>query len=353
LSNLTQLLINQYPEKEQNIMHLIKDTQDIYHNSQTDKDTYLSSYGYKAQDFVKGYIVTLVPFVMLVISILLGLVAFFIHWRKMRERERIEELTRYLEQLNMGKEVRILAPKEDIFSGLQDEIYKTVSTLYKTREDAVAVKENYAKNLANIAHQMKTPLTSMSLMTQLLKERWKEEVNPLQKQIVRLTKLEEALLLLSKIDAGVLNLEKKAVDVYSMLQIAVESLEEVSAVKNCNIKLENTGIVSYMGDMEWSIEAFSNIIKNCMEYAESQVTIEYLKNPLYTQIIIWDDGEGFTKQDITRVFERFYRGSRAKEGGIGIGLSLARSLIFMQNGCVEAKNLPLKGACFVVRFYCH
>jgi hypothetical protein len=110
----------------------------------------------------------------------------------------------------MGREVAILPNKEDFFSGLQDEIYKTVTTLYKTREEAVVVKENYADNLANIAHQMKTPLTSMSLMTQLLKSDLKEEyVEQFQKQLERLTKLEEALLLLSRIDVGVLELEKE------------------------------------------------------------------------------------------------------------------------------------------------
>lgn len=354
LSNITQMLISKYPKDEQGIIKLIKDNSGIYHSVQINNDNYLSLYGYEAQDFTKGYLEKLVPSVIIVICILIGLLVVLINMMRKRERERIGVLTRYLEQLNMGREVTILPNKEDSFSGLQDEIYKTVTTLYKTREEAVTVKENYADNLANIAHQMKTPLTSMSLMTQLLKEDLQEEyVEQLQKQIERLTKLEEALLLLSRIDAGVLTLEKENVDVYTMLLLAVEGLEGLSVAKSREIKLENREVVSYVGDMEWSIEAFSNLIKNCMEYAKSQVTIEYTQNPLYTEIIVWDDGEGFAKQDISHIFERFYRGSRAREGGIGIGLALAKSLILIQNGCIEAKNLPTYGACFVVRFYCH
>ncbi|MBA4689093.1 MAG: HAMP domain-containing histidine kinase [Candidatus Galacturonibacter soehngenii] len=349
-----QLLISKYPNDEQSIIKLIKDNSDIYHSFQTDNDNYLSLYGYEAQDFAKGYLKKMFPIVIMATSLVIGLVFVLFNTMRKRERERIEVLTRYLERLNLGREVTIVPNNEDSFSGLQDEIYKTVTTLYKTREEAVAVKENYADNLANIAHQMKTPLTSMSLITQLLKEDLQEEyLEQLQKQIERLTKLEEALLLLSRIDAGVLALEKENVDVYTMLLLAVEGLEELSVTKGCEIKLENRGVVSFMGDMEWSIEAFSNLIKNCMEYAKSQVTIEYSQNPLYTEIKVWDDGEGFAKQDISHIFERFYRGSRAREGGIGIGLALAKSLILIQNGCIEAKNLSSYGACFVVRFYCH
>jgi signal transduction histidine kinase len=354
LSNLSQKLISKYPNDEQSIIRLIKENSDIYHIVQNDKDNYLSLYGYEVKDFAYGYLKKMFPVVIMVICMVIGLVFVLFYIMKKSERERIEVLTRYLERLNMGREVTILPNKEDSFSGLQDEIYKTVTTLYKTREEAVAVKENYADNLANIAHQMRTPLTSMSLMTQLLKADRKEEyVEQLQKQIERLTKLEEALLLLSRIDAGVLELKKENVDVYTMLQLSVEGLEELPVAKALEIKLENRGTVSYVGDIEWSIEAFTNLIKNCMEYAKSRVTIEYIQNPIYTEIKVWDDGPGFAEQDLPHIFERFYRGGRAKNGGIGIGLALAKSLIAMQNGCVEAKKLPASGACFAVRFYCH
>lgn len=354
LSNITELLISKYPEDEEKIIKVIKDNSDIYYTVQPGKSNYLSLYGYEAKDFARGYMKKIIPTTIIVISILIGLLLIIFKIIKKRERDRIEELTTYLHQLNMGREVSILAHKEDSFSGLQDEIYKTVSTLYNAKEEAISVKENYANNLANIAHQMKTPLTSMSLMTQLLKEDFKmEHVEQLQKQIQRLSKLEEALLLLSRIDAGVLPIEKENVDVYTMLSLAVEGLEELSIANSCEVSLENTGIASYLGDMEWSIEAFSNLIKNCMEYAKSKVTIQYAQNPLYTEIMIWDDGEGFAKEDIAHIFQRFYRGSKAKEGGIGIGLSLAKSLISIQDGCVEAKNIPTGGGCFIVRFYCH
>ncbi len=354
LSNLAQQLISKYPSEEQSIIRLMKENSELYPGFQKDKTNYLALYGYEEKDFGVEYIKKMIPAVVVAASMMTGLVFAVWYFVRKKERERIEGLTRYLEKLNLGQEVALLQEKEDSFSRLQDEIYKTVTMLYRTREEAVTVKENYADNLANIAHQMKTPLTSMSLMSQLLKINYREEyAQLLQKQVERLTKLEEALLLLSKIDAGVMVLSKEAVDVYTLLQVSIEGLEELPASQALKIKLENQGTVSYAGDMEWSIEAMSNLIKNCVEHAASQVTLEYLQNPVYTEIKIWDDGSGFAKQDIPHIFERFYRGERAKEGGIGIGLALAKSLITMQNGCIEALNIPGSGACFAVRFYCH
>ncbi len=353
LSSLANVLISKYPEEEQNILQQIKDSSlrielDANRN-------YLSVYGFEAKDFAREYIEKITPLVLLLILIIIGLAAFIIRLRNGEIRKRVETIAKYLEKINMGREVTILPQKEDAFALLQDEIYKTVTTLYETRKEAITVKNNYADNLTNIAHQMKTPLTSMLLMIQLLKTEQKGEyVEQLQKQVERLTKLEEALLFAARIDAGAIRLEKEKVEVYTMLQLTVESLEELATAKALEIILpENLGREFYRGDMEWSIEAFTNLIKNCMEYAKTKVTIGYLQNPIYIEIKISDDGEGFSEKDLSHMFERFYRGSRAKEGGIGIGLALAKSIITLQNGCIEAKNIPEGGASFIVRFYCH
>ena len=97
-----------------------------------------------------------------------------------------------------------------------------------------------------------------------------------------------------------------------------------------------------------------NLMKNCMEHNPGgTVHCSYGKNPLYTEILIWDDGEGFAKEDIPHIFERFYRGKNAGEGGIGIGLALSKEVIERQNGTIQAKNKPDGGALFEIRFYSH
>ena len=107
-------------------------------------------------------------------------------------------------------------------------------------------------------------------------------------------------------------------------------------------------------DLDWTMEAVMNLMKNCMEHSlGGTVYCSYAQNPLYTEIRIWDEGEGFAKEDIPHLFERFYRGKNEREGGIGIGLSLSKEIIERQNGTIRAENRPEGGALFEIRIYSH
>lgn len=96
-----------------------------------------------------------------------------------------------------------------------------------------------------------------------------------------------------------------------------------------------------------------NLMKNCGEHSPEGGVVHctYNQTPLYTEILIWDEGGGFAREDIPRLFERFYRGQRARDGGIGIGLSIAKAILERENGIITAKNLPEGGACFEIRIY--
>ncbi|MCM1161262.1 MAG: HAMP domain-containing histidine kinase [Roseburia sp.] len=290
----------------------------------------------------------------LVLESLFFLLLFFYFSRQ--KRKRIEELTAYLEQVNLQGTGTMLQQREDDFSLLQDEIYKTVTALYQTRENALRAKENYADNLANIAHQLKTPITAASVSLQLLKEK---ETSPYVEQALgqleRLSVLEEGLLRLSRIDSGHLKLERELVDIYTVLNLATDNLRELLDKKQVTVEIPEHDCVSICGDMDWTMEAFINLLKNCMEHSAAgrKIYCDYVKNPLYTEVLIWDEGKGFAKEDLPYLFNRFYRGKNAGEGGIGIGLALAKSIFELQNGTIRARNLPDGGACFEVRFYSH
>lgn len=275
-------------------------------------------------------------------------------WRK-REIARIEELTEYLEKVNTGGGSVLFSTGEDDFARLQDEIYKTVTELYQTRDEALRARSLFAENLSNIAHQLKTPITAMSLSVQMMYEEPSPvHLEQIQKQIARLTHLEEALLLLSRIDAGTLSFCRKELDVFTLLMLAADNLQELFQAADVSVHIPESAAVIH-ADLDWTMEAVMNILKNCMEHTPpgGSVYCSYEQNPLYTQIKIWDTGAGFAKEDIPHLFERFYRGQNAKSGGIGIGLSLARSLIEGQNGTITAGNLAAGGACFEIHFYCH
>lgn len=285
------------------------------------------------------------------------LLAWVILWfHNKKERRRIQALTDYLEQMNLGKAGLTFPSGEDDFSRLQDEIYKTVTMLYQARDAALEAKNHYAGNLANIAHQLKTPITAISLSVQMLKDGSDGDYpEQIQKQLARLTHLEEALLLLSRIDAGTLELKRETNDVFTILMLAADNLQELAAESGVSIHVPELGELKITADLDWTMEAVMNLMKNCMEYTPAGGTVRctYEKNPIYTEIRIWDEGEGFAPEDIPHLFERFYRGCRAKSGGIGIGLSLAKELVEMQNGTIWAENIPGGGACFEIRFYSH
>lgn len=276
-------------------------------------------------------------------------------YRNKKEARRIRALAAYLEQVNTGKAVLRPVSGEDDFSKLEDEIYKTVTALYHTSDMAVQAKNDFAENLSNIAHQIKTPLTAISLSVQMLKqESGRRHLVQIEKQVSRLTHLEEALLVLSRIDAGTILLQKYKIDVFTLLVLAAENLQELAQSYDVSIEVPELGGMMILADLDWTMEAVMNLMKNCMEHNRGKtVHCSYAQNPLYTEILIWDEGEGFAKEDLAHLFERFYRGKNAGEGGIGIGLALAKEIIARQNGTIHAKNKPGGGALFEIRFYRH
>jgi len=210
--------------------------------------------------------------------------------------------------------------------------------------------------LANIAHQLKTKITTLSLALQLSKKSDSAiYVQQMESQLESLSWLEEALLTLSKIDAGVLRLECSKVDVYTALTLATENLNELLVESEVSVSIPDKGCIEIDGDMEWTMEAFMNVIKNCIEHSvpRSSVHCDYSANPLYVEVLIWDEGKGFKEEDIPHLFERFYKGKDTSEKGIGIGLSLVRSIFEMQNGNITARNMTEGGACFEIRVYSH
>ncbi len=315
----------------------------------------LSALGYRISDFSGATSQQNILFA--AASFLTGILLFIVTflYRNKREAIRIRALAEYLEQVNTGKAAILSASGEDDFSKLEDEIYKTVTFLYQTKDKAIQAKNDFAENLSNIAHQIKTPITAISLSAQMMKQNMDHKhLEQVEKQLLRLTHLEDALLLLSRIDAGTLRLQRDEVDVFTLLVLAADNLQELFVSSHTAVDIPEQGEMLITADLDWTMEAVMNLMKNCMEHNPGgTIHCSYAQNPLYTEIQIWDDGEGFAKEDIPHIFERFYRGKNACEGGIGIGLALSKEMIERQNGTIRAKNKPDGGALFEIRFYSH
>ncbi len=365
--DLVNVVCGEVLEQEPEMKHIVSAALKEYTGGNADgvaMGDVLSVLGYDISDFSDSSVTYDIMFA--TTGFLAGIVLFAITYafRNKTEAKRIEELSDYLEQVNMGKAVVLSASGEDLFSKLEDEIYKTVTFLYQTKDAAVQAKNDFAENLSNIAHQIKTPITAISLSLQTLsempmkKEYEKDRMEQIKKQLNRLIHLEESLLVLSRLDAGTLRFQKEDVDVFTLLVLAADNLQELFTDSGTFIDIPESGEMAVTADLNWTMEAVINVMKNCMEHnAGGTVHCSYGQNPLYTEIFIWDEGDGFAKEDIPHLFQRFYRGKSADAGGnirgsgIGIGLALSKEIIEHQNGTIRAKNLPNGGACFEIRFY--
>lgn len=398
LGQILREIIENKPEAEQAVIEALKEykreskkeykQEYKYDSAIPSEENILLKYGYRQSDFLQPALKYGMAFaaVGFLAGGMLFLVTFSLYHKK--ETARIKMLTDYLEKVNTGSGGVLLQAGEDEFSKLQDEIYKTVTELYQTRDAALKAKNNFSENLYNIAHQIKTPITSISLSLQMMQRNssqmmWGNSLrtidgnslplttgNPLQmtnddsssgqlgqirRQLSRLTHLEEALLLLSRIDSGTLSLEQEEVDVFTVLMLAADNLQEIFLKAAVAVDIPESGEMVIRADLEWTMEALMNVLKNCMEHTPPGGTVHcsYEQNPLYSQIRVWDTGTGFAKEDIPHLFERFYRGQGAKGDGVGIGLALSRAIIERQNGTITAYNLADGGACFEIHFYSH
>lgn len=246
---------------------------------------------------------------------------------------------------------------EGELSVLKSELYKMTVCLREHEQNLKNDKVYLADSIADISHQIRTPLTSANLLLSLLsddgidEQRRKDILRELYSLLSRIEWLITVLLKMSKIDAGTVKFNAENVSLDELLNRSVSPLLIPIELKGQELILDANG--TFYGDVQWTSEAILNIVKNCMEHTENGGSIKILarETALYSEIIISDNGCGIEKEDLPHIFERFYKGKNSDEKSFGIGLALARTIISSQNGTVKAENGREKGAVFTMRFY--
>ena len=249
--------------------------------------------------------------------------------------------------------------KEGELAVLNSEIYKMTVRL-REQSERLENEKNYLKDyLADISHQIRTPMTSIKMIISRLssqeitfEERFRL-IKEISKLLTRIEWLITALLKVAQLKSDTVKLKKEKISVEKVISKALEPLRIQAEIKNVEIKQKIENGTNYKGDFYWSIEAISNILKNCIEHSENGGSIEIISkiNPIYTEIVITDEGNGICKEDLPHLFERFYRGNNSGSESIGIGLYLTKMIISKQNGVITAKNRENKGAEFNIKFF--
>ena len=293
----------------------------------------------------------------LTISMLFTVLHFWITFRRYKK---LATLGSEIDKILHGNEsINLEDYSEGELSFLQSEILKLTVQL---REQAWSLKQDkqyLASSIADISHQIRTPLTSINIILSLIsksdlsEERKKSLFNELDTLLRRIDWLITTLLKISRLDTGTVKFKKEKIMVSELISHAVAPIAISLDLREQEINTVITGNESFIGDLSWTVEAIENILKNCMEHTQrgGRIKITSLENALFTEIIITDNGPGIDKEDLPYLFERFYKGKNSNNQSFGIGLALARMIIVNQNGTIKAENAQKGGAKFTIRFY--
>lgn len=358
-NNIISTLVNNYPDvTEEEIIEIIN-------SSDNEASDILASFGIDINsmgvlksindNFYRNLIINSI--VLLVISIVIFLLIFFYDKKEKRELDKIID---YLKELNRGNyDLKIDLNSEGILSILKNEIYTTTVMLREMASREYLDKITLKENLANISHQLKTPLTSIAILVDNLcdeevdKKTELEFLNDIKRQVDNINYLVIVLLKLSRFDANVITFKKDDINVKKLILECMKNLDVIREVKNINIHVSGANDVEFIGDYKWESEAISNIIKNAIEHTlnDKNIYISFKDKSIYTEIIIEDEGLGMSEKEKNRIFERFYKGSSTNSNNFGIGLSLAKEIITKDNGKIIVKSEVNKGTKFIIRYY--
>ena len=271
----------------------------------------------------------------------------------------METLSRELDAILHGQQELLLYQyKEGELSILLSQIRKMTLMLREQTEALTRDKEQLARSMADISHQLRTPLTSLHMSVALLsredlsRQEALELLHGIKIALNRMDWLIEALLKMAKLEAGTAAFRADKLFAFTLMQKALEPLRIPLELRDISLHMQ-AGQEAFTGDLLWSAEALGNVLKNCMEHTPDggSITLRARETALFTEITVQDTGKGFAAEDIPHLFERFYRGQNAGEESIGIGLALARMVMTWQNGTIQARNAPEGGALFTLRFY--
>ncbi len=360
VSDVVDLIDENYPNIDTSEVIEIINSSDYDNNSDI-----LTSYGFTDSDlsilaslenqFHEQLLINIIIIVIFGAIIILG-----IYLYNLKNKRELDNLIKYLKELNRGNyNLQIDLNSEGTLSILKNEIYTTTIMLREKAEKELVDKQNLKDSLTNISHQLKTPLTSISLLVDNLCDEdvpaslQKEFLGDIKTQIDSINYLIIVLLKLSRFDANVITFKEEKINVKNLCIDVLKHIDALRDVKNITIHINGSNNVTFIGDYKWEFEALSNILKNCLEYTSENknIYVSFKETNMFTEITIQDEGKGMSKEEKRRMFERFYKGENSSNNNFGIGMSLAKEIINKDNGKIKVDSTPGIGSTFKIRYY--
>lgn len=353
INSIISNIKNKYPNiEESDIIEII--------NNEEDSEDILSKYGIDSitkNDKVNNKI-RIISLIIIITFDSLIILIFYLYDKN--KSKKIKEITKMISKINNRQfDIDINDFNEGELSILKNEISKTTIMLRQVADNSVKDKLNLKDSLGDISHQLKTPLTSITIMIDNIldspdmneKTRKKFLIN-IKREILNINFLVMSLLKLSKFDANVVKFNKESVYLKDIIIESIKNVSMIKELKNITIKVSGDDNIKLLCDFKWQVESITNILKNSIEHTSEYGTVEvnYSENKLYTRILIKDNGKGIDNDDLPHIFDRFYKGENGSDDSFGIGLSLSKTIIEKEGGSITVKSTPNIGTIFTIKY---
>lgn len=304
-----------------------------------------------------NYTKTLNTILFIFIIILFVIIFICVIYYMVKQNKKLSKLNNYTEEvLNNNYMLDIRDNDEGNISKLKNKIYDMTVMLKEKNFLLEQDKIKIEKMIADISHQIKTPLTSLNILTELLYEekdiKKKEEfLDDMVKELNKIEWLVKNILNIAKIDSKTLILKREKVNVMGLLNKSKTTFNAILELMNASLVIDGKNDVYFVVDKKWTEEAINNLIKNAIEHKAKNINITFEKNNVYTMLVIKDDGEGIEEEDLPHIFERFYKAKNSKSESMGLGLAFVNSIITNENGSIRVKSKKGSGTKFTIKIY--
>lgn len=358
INDIINNVMEKYPEvKEEDILKIINNRDDSSENI-------LEKYGY---DDELSYIKELRENInknLINTAVLIGIfgiasLSIFMRYVLIQEKE-LKEINEYIKEVNnKNYSLKIEDNKDGELSRLRNELYKTTVILREAAENSEEEKEKLSIAIADISHQLKTPLTSIRIMLDNIsdnpdmpQEIREDFIQDISKQVEHMSSLVISLLKIAKFDAGTIKMENEEIDAKKLIDSVINNLAILIEIKEIEVITKIDEKAMFIADYKWQQEALTNILKNAIEHSQpkSNIYIIVENTSIFLKIKIKDEGQGIEQKDLKHIFERFYKAKNCNEDSIGIGLSLAKTIIEQNNGYIKATSEVGKGTLFEIKY---
>lgn len=355
---MIEVIRNKYPGvSTEEVMELL--------NSNSSGMNYLKEYGYDIEN--DSYIAlndtihqkySVIKILLLVLMILL--VFYLIVRYEIEDDLEINKIIKLIEDINhKNYELKLDDLSEDKLSILKQEIYKTTVMLREQADNSLKDKISLKESLQDISHQLKTPLTSITIMLDniidnpdmdnIVRDKF---IRQIKREVLNITFLVQSILTLSKFESNTITFIEEDNNIKDIIDMAISNVANLCDLKDIKIIFNGKNSRIYC-DFRWQVEAITNILKNAIEYSDngSKIIIEGLINNLYYEIKIKDYGKGMDKEDVDNIFKRFYKGKMSSGDSVGIGLSLSKKIIEKDNGMISVDSIKGEGTTFIIKYF--